>query len=765
MRDISGSFQAALDSIYNFKPPKLASGHGSYPKLDATLTFHDKHLDPRLALKRVILAPSLVSDLVMAGQRALETYRERTDLELPSETESFLFPREHDEDIVNARAIGAVYESGIAEPAATIASMLLLHPNVPEWSNSMYFLEKRFTQHRDGALNENYTPLLARPYDDALKCQYVNMVDQDAWASMDEITKMRYRMAHQKFSRTAAWQMFFVRREARRALKRMDAAVLNNTSTYPTFRTQAAKLGEGNLDLPFSPDALETAWGMPLPAFMASTLQASGGPFPLRRSKRLASNVSESVKNSNSEEPPSRFKKRKTPRTSLAKSAQGEREWSAISIFSPSESVTTDEDIAMSILYRAWAHAVEKDATFIVLHCGTYERIAFRHRSTQTLLVSSLINVPNCSNPGYGAIHLGLFISILADILDRVAQMEEKTNETSKKRRRLSTNIVESRKRPRTRTATASEAAKKIIEQKQLQVVINEIKPRPLTLLRMQFSRFNSPVPASFLRYDLANNLKKLYKPTDYFIITITSYIGNGSTGDVHGAAMELLGVDGTVHSYANAVVKFASKPDQRQRLRHEFKVYERLKPLGITCIPEVFGLFKDIEGDTLALVMTHCGESLASRRPNLQESAFHVSKEERDKFVEGLQSIHAQGFRHRDIRPENLLVTEDGSAKIIDFDRASLDSREGTREREMKHLVEVLEGLDYGAVGVQFVSRGSFCQSESASTATSEGWEDSADNSDGSDVKGESKETSEEESESSDVSSESSEDGWSATT
>ncbi|KAG6843059.1 hypothetical protein H0H93_002424, partial [Arthromyces matolae] len=65
-------------------------------------------------------------------------------------------------------------------------------------------------------------------------------------------------------------------------------------------------------------------------------------------------------------------------------------------------------------------------------------------------------------------------------------------------------------------------------------------------------------------------------------------------------------------------------------RLRHEFKVYERLKPLGITCIPEVFGLFKDVEGDTLALVMTHCGESLASRRPNLQESAFHVSKEER---------------------------------------------------------------------------------------------------------------------------------------
>ncbi|KAG6818919.1 hypothetical protein H0H93_000304 [Arthromyces matolae] len=268
--------------------------------------------------------------------------------------------------------------------------------------------------------------------------------------------------------------------------------------------------------------------------------------------------------------------------------------------------------------------------------------------------------------------------------------------------------------------------------------MVDEISSRHLALLRMQYDKFNSPVPASFLRHNSSFTHtpgKSSYKPKEYFILTLTSYIGDGSTGDVHGATLELLGKDEAVHSYSNAVVKFAFLPAQRQRLRHEFKVYQQLKLSGVTCIPQIFGLFKDVEGDTLALIMTNAGKSLADRRPDLQSSVFYVSKEERDKFVEALQSIHDQGFRHRDIRPENLLVSEDGSVKIIDFDCTSLDSSERTREREMKHLMDVLNGLDYGATGVEFVSLGSFRQSETSSTTTSKGWEKSVDNSDRTDT------------------------------
>ncbi|KAG6835376.1 hypothetical protein H0H93_002040 [Arthromyces matolae] len=470
MPEIPGSLQSALDSLYTYKPLKLGGGHGPYPKLDAAVTFHDKHIDPRLALRRVILDTTLVNDLAAAGERALQTYKDKTDVELPSDITGFLRPRKHDEDVVDARSVGMVYRLGIASPAATIASMILLHPNSPTWSRSSVFVEKNSVRNKPRALNQDFAPLLSKPYDDALNGLNVNMIKKDAWESMDDATKVRYQTAHQRFRSSAVWQIFFVRREARRALKRMDAAVLNNVSKYPTFRTQAAKLGPGNLDLPFSPDALETAWCTSLPAFMTLRLQASRGPFPLRRSKRLATNISERARNSITKEPPSLFKKKKTPHTLPAKSAPGERKWWVISTFSPSESVTTDEEIAMSILHRAWAHAVEMDATFIVLHCGTYERIAFRHRSSQTLVLSSLINVANCSDPGYAAIHFGLFTSILADVLDRAAQIEEKLKQPSKKRRLSAANSVEPRKRPRTRTTLASEAAERIMEQKQLQV-------------------------------------------------------------------------------------------------------------------------------------------------------------------------------------------------------------------------------------------------------------------------------------------------------
>ncbi len=38
-----------------------------------------------------------------------------------------------------------------------------------------------------------------------------------------------------------------------------------------------------------------------------------------------------------------------------------------------------------------------------------------------------------------------------------------------------------------------------------------------------------------------------------------------------------------------------------------------------------------------------------------------------------GLQSAHEQGMVHRDIKPHNLMVTADGTVKILDFGLASL--------------------------------------------------------------------------------------------
>lgn len=66
------------------------------------------------------------------------------------------------------------------------------------------------------------------------------------------------------------------------------------------------------------------------------------------------------------------------------------------------------------------------------------------------------------------------------------------------------------------------------------------------------------------------------------------------------------------------------------------------------------------------------------------------------DAFMKVLRSIHRAGVRHNDIRPENLLVKEDGTVTIIDFDQATMRESRGARRRERKHLDNLLDHGDY---------------------------------------------------------------------
>lgn len=113
----------------------------------------------------------------------------------------------------------------------------------------------------------------------------------------------------------------------------------------------------------------------------------------------------------------------------------------------------------MFIVYpKAWTRAVERDSSFIVLQCGTFERIAFRHRSTQTLFVSDLIDVTRCEDPGYGHIHIGLFMSLIEDACDRTRQLVSKNN----RKKRKHTSLPGPMKRPRTRASIALEKTRRM---------------------------------------------------------------------------------------------------------------------------------------------------------------------------------------------------------------------------------------------------------------------------------------------------------------
>lgn len=122
-----------------------------------------------------------------------------------------------------------------------------------------------------------------------------------------------------------------------------------------------------------------------------------------------------------------------------------------------------------------------------------------------------------------------------------------------------------------------------------------------------------------------------------------------------------------------------------------------------------MFGLFEDIEGGALALVMDHGGTSLwdrerkssvtvsASERCVIASSSLVHSnltdRSSRDTFLATLEGIHKADVVHRDIRPPNLLVGKDGKVFIIDFDKAEINHDEQVFTREQRKLGLLLSG------------------------------------------------------------------------
>lgn len=85
---------------------------------------------------------------------------------------------------------------------------------------------------------------------------------------------------------------------------------------------------------------------------------------------------------------------------------------------------------------------------------------------------------------------------------------------------------------------------------------------------------------------------------------------------------------------------------------------------------PRIVGLLDyGAEDGCLYLTSPHeegrsLGESVDLRRPSPPERVSRLL----DQVLEGLDAMHARGLVHRDLKPGNLLVLEDGSVKILDF-------------------------------------------------------------------------------------------------
>ncbi|KIK04168.1 hypothetical protein K443DRAFT_431702 [Laccaria amethystina LaAM-08-1] len=99
-------------------------------------------------------------------------------------------------------------------------------------------------------------------------------------------------------------------------------------------------------------------------------------------------------------------------------------------------------------LQHTCSQSVARNTSFILFHCGNYDRFGVRHRETQTLCLSDLIDVKHCKDPAYGKLQVGLYSAAMQDAKERLTHVKEPTEvKAASKTRRLPDGMKQSTKR------------------------------------------------------------------------------------------------------------------------------------------------------------------------------------------------------------------------------------------------------------------------------------------------------------------------------
>jgi serine/threonine protein kinase len=152
--------------------------------------------------------------------------------------------------------------------------------------------------------------------------------------------------------------------------------------------------------------------------------------------------------------------------------------------------------------------------------------------------------------------------------------------------------------------------------------------------------------------------------------------LGAGGMGDVYLAEDQLL-------RRKVALKVLHSRPDDddsHQRLLREARAASVLDHPNICTVHEVgedqgrrFLVMQFVEGVTLA-------DCLQKRPPDLLESLDIAAQ-----ISEVLAEAHARGIVHRDIKPQNVMVTEGGRVKVLDFGLAKRLSISGADDPHLE--------------------------------------------------------------------------------
>jgi serine/threonine protein kinase len=145
----------------------------------------------------------------------------------------------------------------------------------------------------------------------------------------------------------------------------------------------------------------------------------------------------------------------------------------------------------------------------------------------------------------------------------------------------------------------------------------------------------------------------------------VTEHLGSGGMGEVYKAYDEKL------HRWVaiKAILPTRSlNPDHRERLRCEAQA---AAAISHNTVAKIYDLISEGDHDYLVFELVE-GESLRSvllRGPVPMAQAFSIGLD----IAEGLEAAHASGVVHRDLKLDNVMITPEGRAKILDLGLAKV--------------------------------------------------------------------------------------------
>ncbi|KAJ7065562.1 hypothetical protein C8F01DRAFT_1366523 [Mycena amicta] len=657
-----------LDYVLAWNPRRLEPAEAPPRPTLPPHAFYNKHIDDRLVLRRVLPLASLVQNIADFAQEHVDysALANANCNELP--TRAF---RRHlnarpssAEPVTGPETVADQYSKSVGHICGGLATKFL-GPSLPEWEGIIIWTRRAQPDQTPTGVDD--TSRLFFFQDDEGKLRLFG-----DYSLLEEHWLQDFERVAAFAPKIGAWIFLSLSAESEALLRDLDRITTQPNFAYGFSKTIYPGPASSISSSPLPRDASAVPW-----TFLPLTTEVTDSTYPLAPRRSLRSKATPKASDS--------------PQLSIGVVPSASRR--------PETTAHLPTPLtAESLVQLAWARAVETDSTMVVFNCGNYERICVRHRETQTLYVSDLFDVTSCKDPGYIKLHVGVFLS---QTLDAIARMKDAEKESSKPDRRT-------RKRPNPEDTPPVPNKRrrgnpKIIEPQSALMLASQ---RDMMLFHLQYDIYHSRAPASFIRANLClehgkgrklgkiPSIKRAYKPHEYFEIILGSQLGDGAVGIVHGAMARVTTKDGETLVEENLVVKLAFRHQPQERMRYEYKVYTRLAEHGVTGVPKVYGLFEDLEGGAIALLMSNCGTNLWELRPDKKSTRTSVTPAQRDRFIEILESVHRAGVRHYDIRSANLMLNDAGEAFIVDFDRGRLNSSEAKKEAEMNILRKAMEGL-----------------------------------------------------------------------